>query len=139
MRLVNILTSGRIPWIDITGPVFGYPISDGAAQLLFRDPRVVIESTTVEDAKLAKEAYYKTMAPKKEGPAESIAVSDDFNISVSSNSEPEVVATEGVAKTVEDNDIDSILEQMNINTQDDVFLGKDIKMPEAKTVAKSIL
>lgn len=119
-KLVNILTKGPIPWIGITGPVFGYVISDGAAQILANDPRVIIERTTPEKAKLAKAEYLEKLkgTPKQssqEPVGESVSVDDDFSIELTALKKP-------VEKDADDSDIDAILNDMNINTgTDDIF------------------
>lgn len=57
MILVNILNEGRIPWINVEGPVFGYPLSDGAFQLISKDSRMIVEITTPYDAEIARTRY----------------------------------------------------------------------------------
>ena len=64
MKLVTILDEGRIPWTNIVGPVFGYPMTDGQYSFLTKT-NVLIKLTTPEQAKKDKAAYYaKKVTPE---------------------------------------------------------------------------
>ena len=64
MKLVTILDEGRIPWTNITGPVFGYPMTDGQYSFLTKTT-VSIKLTTPDQAKKDKAAYYaKKVTPE---------------------------------------------------------------------------
>ena len=55
MKLVTILDEGRIPWTNIVGPVFGYPMTDGQYSFLTKT-NVLIKLTTPEQAKKISES-----------------------------------------------------------------------------------
>ena len=64
MKLVTILDEGRIPWTNIVGPVFGYPMTDGQYSFLTKTT-VSIKLTTPDQAKKDKAAYYaKKVTPE---------------------------------------------------------------------------
>lgn len=64
MKLVTILDEGRIPWTNIVGPVFGYPMTDGQYSFLTKT-NVLIKLTTPDQAKKDKAAYYaKKVTPE---------------------------------------------------------------------------
>lgn len=125
MKLVNILTAGRIPWIRINGPVFGYLISDGAARLLAADPSVMIEETTLEGARIAKERYYGIATEQKPTSGETINVTDDFSISVAP-----IEKSEEEPKSSEDSEIDAIIDKLNLGSQtEDIFQTQKAAAP----------
>ena len=84
---VNILSSGRIPWMNIPGPKYGISISKRLYTLLSNDPRVKIELATESTAKPVSN--------------ESLSVSDEIVIKKVETVDEKVV-TDEVAESVDE-------------------------------------
>lgn len=73
---VNILKKGHIPLIDVNGPVFGYPVSDGVYDLLkvFNVEMEVVR--TKEEVENAKKKYYEKENAAKEAKSHSTILNE---------------------------------------------------------------
>ena len=141
MKLVNILNVGRIPWLHVDGPIFGYLITDGLLSLISKDPAVIVQLTTPDEAKKAK-AEYEASLKKKEEIADQFSMADNFEIKTEKiASEEHPTIEKKVEKTSEDDEIDNILGDMNINSSDDGFFSdaKPVEKPEVERYTKEQL
>lgn len=127
--LVNILNENMIPWINKKGPLIGIRLTPGIYSLLKKDPRVFMERTTPEavqkymDEKRKEELKNTAIEEKLVVVDNEEKISIESEVIVDDNSVEEVTVENEKLEAEElneeeiDNEIDSILENVDFESQ----------------------
>lgn len=114
---VNIYNEGMIPWLNQPGPIFGLEVNRGIYELLRIDPRIIMNLTTLANAKEEKERYLAKIAAQKQAvedakkEQEKMSVHDE--VVIQKVEEPVTPVVETTPLTEEDAAIDAALEGDN--------------------------